>query len=352
MNKMNQELIRRDCNEVLINQVSSLAELKNQCLLITGGTGFMGTWLTEMVSFLNDHYNFNTKMILLSERAHNFSGKAPHLAMRKDVVLLTRGITSVVELPDEVTMIIHAAATPDNRLHASEPLSTAQVIVNGTTALLAAASRLPNLKRMVNVSSGLIYGAQPFHLENMPENYFGGMDCSSASAAYGEGKRFAETLCGIYRSQYKMPIINVRPFAFIGPYQLLDRPWAINNFLHDSLLGGPIRILGDGETVRSYMYPSDMAFWLLRILVDGAIGQSYNIGSPVGITLRQLADKIADDFVIKPKIVLGISPMAQKKRSKFIPNIELAQTTLGLQVTVDIDDAIKRTILWYRQLNS
>jgi nucleoside-diphosphate-sugar epimerase len=350
MNKTTQEIIQRDCSEVLANQVSLLSDLKNQCLLITGGTGFMGTWLTEMVSFLNDSYHFNTKLILLSEHAYNFSEKAPHLAKRKDVVLLTKGIASVVELPEEVTMILHAAANPDNRLHASEPLHIAQSIVNGTAALLAAASRLPNLKRMVNVSSGLVYGSQPLNVDAIPENYCGGPDCSSASSAYAEGKRFAETLCGIYRNQYKMPIINVRPFAFIGPYQLLDRPWAINNFLHDSFLGGPIRILGDGETVRSYMYPSDMAFWLLRIVTAGVIGKNYNVGSPVEITLRQLADKIANHFTIKPQIVSGISPNAKKDRSKFVPDISLVQATLGLNITVDIDEALKRTLLWNRQL--
>jgi len=351
MNKTARELVLNDCNEAIANNTQLLSGLKNQCLLITGGTGFMGTWLSEMISFLNDHYNFNVKLILLSERANNFSAKTPHIAMRKDVTLVARGITSIVELPDEVTMIIHAAANPDNRFHASNPLDTVHVIANGTSALLAAASRLPNLKRLVNISSGLVYGTQPFHLDAIPENYCGGPDCSSASSAYAEGKRFAETLCGIYRNQYKMPVINVRPFAFIGPYQLLDRPWAINNFLYDSLLGGPIRILGDGETVRSYMYPSDMAFWLLRILVAGVIGQSYNIGSPFEITLHQLAEKIVTHFPKKPQIISGILPQARKHRSKFVPDTSLAQTTLDLHVTVPIDDAIKRTICWYRQLD-
>lgn len=346
MNKVAQELIQRDCSEIIVGNVALLSDLKNQCLLITGGTGFMGTWLAEMVTFLNDNYNFNTKLILLAERSQDFIVKAPHLAMRKDIILLARGITSIVEIPEEVTMIIHAAATPDNRLHASEPLNTAQVIVNGTAALLAAASRLSNLKKMLNISSGLVYGSQPFNLDRIPENYSGSPDCSSVSSAYAEGKRFAETLCGIYRNQYKMPIVNVRPFAFIGPYQLLDRPWAINNFLHDSFLGGPIRILGDGETVRSYMYPSDMAFWLLRILLDGAVGTSYNVGSPFGITLRQLAQKIADNFSTSLEIPCSTLNSTHLKRSIFIPDITLAQETLGLKLVVDMDEAIKRTICW------
>lgn len=344
--------IQEDCSAVLDGNINFLAKLKNQCLFITGGTGFMGTWLTEMVSFLNDYYNFNIKLFLLSERAHEFSAKAPYLAMRKDVVLLSRGITSLTEIPDEVTMIIHAAASPDNRLHASEPLNTTHVIVNGTTALLAAASRLSSLKGLINVSSGLIYGAQPDDMAAISETYSGAPDCSSVSSAYAEAKRFAESLCGIYRNQYKMPIINVRPFAFVGPYQLLDRPWAINNFLRDSLLGNTIRILGNGETIRSYMYPSDMAFWLLRILVAGTVGASYNIGSPFGISLRQVAEKIASYFPEKRTIISGISQEASQNHSRFVPSIQFVQDTLEVKITVDIDTAIRKTLDWNRSLLS
>ena len=157
-----------------------------------------------------------------------------------------------------------------------------------------------------------------------------------------------ETLCAVYRNQHRLPIINARPFAFIGPYQLLDRPWAINNFIRDSLLGGPIRILGDGETVRSYMYPSDMAWWLLRILVQGTSGTSYNVGSPHGVTLQELAEKIAGHFPVRPKILSRLSSDKSLRRSKFVPDVNLAKNTLDLCINVDLDSAIKRTIMWNR----
>lgn len=341
--------IRENCEEATANSVPPLSKLRGECILITGGTGFMGTWLVEMVAFLNDNYNFNTKLILLSERAQNFRAKAPHLAMRKDVELVECDVRNVMEIPDEITYIIHAAASPDNRLHASDPLKTMHVISKGTDAILRAAVRLPNLKKLLNISSGLIYGPQPLELEALSEGSYGGFDCGSVASAYVEAKRFAETLCSAYRSQYKMAIITARPFAFIGPYQLLDKPWAINNFIRDSLMGGPIRILGDGETVRSYMYPSDMAFWLLRILVDGTSGLAYNVGSPHGVTLRQLAEKIASNFPDKPKIISHVAGDRALHRSRLVPDVTLAQKSLGLSIKVDIDEAIRRTLLWYRE---
>ena len=112
------------------------------------------------------------------------------------------------------------------------------------------------------------------------------------------------------------------------------------------MLGGPIRILGDGKTVRSYMYPSDMAWWLLNILVRGTVGTSYNVGSPESITLQELTEKIAVLVPKSPKIRCGSSDDKLMRSSRFVPNVDLAKSSLGLKITTDLDTAIKRTILW------
>ena len=343
-----QSCVRSDCAEIITDGGMSLSKLRGECILITGGTGFFGTWLTEMISFLNDEYNFNVKIFLLSQGAYNFGSKAPHLAIRKDIKLIEKDIKTVFEIPNQITYIIHAAGNPDNRMHASDPIITMNTIAKGTNALLAAACRLPNLKIILNVSSGLIYGPQPQNMKAIPEKYSGSYDCYSVASVYSEAKRFAETLCAAYASQYKMSIITARPFAFIGPYQFLDKPWAINNFIRDSLMGGPIRILGDGETVRSYMYASDMAYWMLRLLVDGRPGLAYNVGSPHGVSLNQLAIKIANNFTVKPEIMSRVSPSSHIHSSTFVPDVGLAVNTLGLEQKIDIDEAIKRTLSWYK----
>jgi nucleoside-diphosphate-sugar epimerase len=98
------------------------------------------------------------------------------------------------------------------------------------------------------------------------------------------------------------------------------------------------------------MYPSDMAFWLLNILVQGTVGASYNVGSHYAVTLRQLAEKIADHFPLRPKIISRVAEEGNSNHSKFVPDISLAQKTLGLSLRVDIETAIKRTIAWNRYL--
>jgi nucleoside-diphosphate-sugar epimerase len=340
------DIIIEDCQLVTSGLISQLNALKNEKILITGGTGFMGTWLAEIITFLNDNCNFNTHLFLLSTRARTFRERVPHLAFRQDITLVERDVRNLTDISNEVSWIIHAAASPDSRIHASDPLRTIEVIVDGTDSVLEYATRLPEIKKILNISSGQIYGTQPWKLTGIPENYIGGLDCSALNSTYPESKRIAETICSVYRNQQRLPIVNARPFAFIGPYQGLDRPWAINNFIRDSMLGGPIRILGDGQTVRSYMYPSDMAWWILNILVHGSIGMNYNVGSPESISLQELAEKIAGLVPHRPKIIRGISEDKSLRSSRFVPNVDLVTKNLDLKITTNLDSAIKRTVLW------
>ena len=345
------QIIEDDCHLATENFICSLSPLKNTYLLVTGGSGFIGIWIAELITFLNKHHQFNTSLILLSRRANSLALAAPHLTTQKHVTLIEKDILMAVDTPSEVNWIIHAAGTPDNRIHASEPLRTMNTIINGTDTILSSCTRLPNLQKFLNISSGLVYGAQPWEMNSIQESFRGVAEFSSINSAYIESKRVAETICAVYRNQHRLPITNARPFAFIGPYQLLDRPWAINNFMRDALLGENIRILGDGNTVRSYMYPSDMSVWLLICLLHGTVGASYNIGNPVGTSLYQLAEKIADNFHPRPKIVSRLVEDNGINISKLIPDTTLAQTSFSLKLTVDLDIAIKRTILWNQLAN-
>ena len=339
-------LIRQDLSVALGAGIPALEPLRGGCLLVTGGTGFVGTWLAETAAFLNDEHGFGLRCLLLARHTETFVETLPHLASRSEFRLTRSDVRNVRDLPEDVNWIVHAGASPDNRTHNTDPLKTADTIIGGTKAVLDAAMRLPRLDGFLNVSSGLVYGPQPANLVHVSEDNFYGFDPSAFGAVYAESKRAAETLCFAYGSQQRIRVVNARPFAFLGPYQHLDRPWAINNFLRDSLHGGPVRILGDGETVRSYMYPADMAVWMLAILASGGSGESYNVGSPEAVTLRAAAEAVASHFSSPPKIVVGVSPARQTGPSRFVPDVSRAQNALGLSRKFDLASAIKRTLQW------
>ena len=346
------EMIREDCARVLTDP-TPLEALKNKSVFISGGTGFIGSWLTEFIAYLNDNFGFGSHVILMSWDAYRMEESAPHLACRSDVTLIDSDVRSDFQIPAQCSWIVHLAGTPDNRVHISNPLGVMDTIINGTRQVLHAASRLSNLKNFLNVSSSLVYGSQPWEMERLSEGYLGSVDCAAASYSYAEAKRVAETYCHVYRTQFRFPVVNVRPFAFVGPYQfafsgphhLMERPWAINNFIHRAFEGGPIRITCDEETVRSYMYPSDMAFWLLRILTAGRSGMTFNLGSPWGFTLRQVAETVASCFE-DPPLIDAPPPQRNLMRSKSVPDTSRAKEYLGLDLTVGLENAIKRTVEW------
>lgn len=337
---MKENFITQDCQN-LFDCISpeELSGLRNSSLLISGASGFLGSWLTSIVLYLNDNFGFNTQLILHSRNISK-------LPKRKDVVLLEGDIRNLLDIPSSIQWVIHAAATPDARVHISDPINTLDVLSNGTNAILSASTRLSNLKKFLYVSSGLVYGSSIPSTDCYNENFVGGPSLNSVSSVYAEGKRYAETLVTAYRSLYKIPTTIIRPFTFLGPYQLLDKPWAMNNFIRDTLNGGPVRIFGNAESLRTFMYGSDFAFWTLKILTSGELGRSYNVGASKPYSVLEAAKRVAS---VSSSVQIELCPSGNLVKSDLVPDVSLAEKTLNLKTTVDIDLAIKRTIAWYKQ---
>lgn len=341
-----QKRIHHDCLRVLSGREKALELLRQSDLVVVGGTGFVGTWIAEMVAALNDEYQFGIKLFLISRSTDQFLTRLPHLANRTDVQLIKSDVRQLGQFPMTAEWVIHAAANPDVRTHASNPLDTASVIVDGTMSVMRTAERLGRLKKLLYLSSGLVCGAQTPLEKGLAENAQGA-PAPDASFMYPNAKRFAETICSAARAQSRIPVLVARPFSFIGPYQSLDTPWAQTTFLSDALQGHTIRVLGDGQVVRSYLYGSDAAYWFLRILIAGHSGDVVNVGSPVGITLQDLAKEIASNFEPSPEIMFNTAPRSAGRSAKLLPDTTHAQNEYGLSVFTPLDDAIKLTVQWH-----
>ena len=341
------EMIRQDCLRVLNCRENTIEQLRQSELVIVGGTGFVGTWIAEMVAALNDEYQFGIRLFLISRSVDQFSNRLPHLSNRPDIHLIKSDVRQLEHFPRDAEWIIHAAANPDVRTHASNPLDTASVIVEGTMSVLRTAERLSRLKKMLYLSSGLVCGPQPDSEKGFAENAQGAPE-PNASFVYANAKRFAETICSAARSQSRIPVLVARPFSFIGPFQSLDTPWAQTTFLSDALHGHVIRVLGDGKVVRSYLYGSDAAYWFLKILLLGQSGDVINVGSPNGITLQDLATLVAQNFEPSPEIMFNTASRSLARAAQLLPDTTHAQNDYGLSVFTPLDEAVKLTAQWHR----
>ena len=197
VNKSHQDFVAEDLSHVVLPM--DWSELNKSSLLISGGSGFMGIWLTELLLYLIKTQQIDLKIYALATNFAFARKEAPHLyTQSKYVNIISDDVRSLHELPEDVEWIIHAAASPDLRVHSSQPIYSSQSIAAGTLSMLDCATRLPRLKGFLNVSSGYVNG---YHTtkELISEKSFLGFDPTAFSAAYIEAKRYAESLCTLFR---------------------------------------------------------------------------------------------------------------------------------------------------------
>ncbi|MDA9281294.1 NAD(P)-dependent oxidoreductase [Pseudomonadales bacterium] len=336
--------IGEDCLKSLELNAEFVPQIRGQRLAVIGGTGFIGSWIAELVTLINDKYAGNIRLDLIGRSANSWQKKHPHL-QRDDITVRELDVRSPFALADDTTLVIYAAAIADPRVHSSDPYQVYQTNVNGIDHALNAATRLPMIHQFVNVSSGLAVSGPKS--ESISERSIGVLDFTRIQNIYAETRRSAEAVACIYASQYRMPVVTTRAFTFIGPYQSIDAPWALNNFIRDALYGHDIRILGDGSTRRSYLYGSDAAVWLLKIAVSGQHGEVYNIGGESPISHADVANEVASLCDHKPRIVFTESSTASSRTYDFFPDVSFGRQALGLRQAFSTKQAIQRAMQWH-----
>jgi nucleoside-diphosphate-sugar epimerase len=333
-------MIREDCLKSLNSSLATLENFRDSHILITGGTGFIGTWLSEMLAVLNQEKRLNIQVYILARNEpNNFS-----LEENSNFHFIKSDIRNLKEIPNSINYIIHAAGSPDSREHISSPIRTLDVFYKGTQNILDQATRLPNLKKIIHLSSSKVY---PNNYNNQPvseRNDF--QSVFQEINIYAEAKRVSESLCKAYISEFHLPIIITRPFAFIGPFQSLDKPWALNNFIRDGILGGPIRILGNEKTTKSYLYGSDLAVILLNLMILGDSGAVYNIGSSKPISLIEIANKVKNSINSSIEIAIKSSKNQYSSTLFDVPDCLKAEKTVRFNPVYSFDEALRRTISW------
>jgi len=338
--------INDDLVRIYPSVANKLSESYGKCFLITGGAGFLGSWICEWLIFLNRNENAGIKIYILDRESDNFEQRFSQEINNKEIVIINSDIRSLTEIPRDVNYIIHAAATPDTRYHVSCPMDTMTTIAEGTAAMLRAASRLSNLIGILNISSSAFYANAGS--ASLKENGEALNFSPNLSTVYAEAKRYAEKLCQAARNELRIPIVNVRPFTFCGPYQDLSSPWILNTFINDALNNRQIRIYGDGQTVRGVMYGADFAVWILIILMHAKSAATLNVGSDIPVLASDLANRVAANFSPQPSIMLNTSLAKINDRSFLLPDISNAKNTNSLEVYTPIDLAVVRTVDWFK----
>lgn len=331
------------------NAPSTWHQLKGKHLFLTGGTGFFGKSLIDLINYFNEYKNLSLKITILSRNFSSFNTTHPELTNHEWISHIHGDITNFEFVEKDFDYILHFATPASAKLNVESPLQMFDVVYNGSRRVLEYAKFL-KIKSMLLTSSGAVYGKQPYDLSHVPETYTGAPKTNDIGSAYGEAKRAAELLGNLYADAFGFEHKIARCFAFIGPYLDPHGSFAIGNFIKNVVKNETIVINGDGQDQRSYMYSDDLIFSLIKILIDGKNKQPYNVGSDQSISIKELAELVANTINKNINIEIKKQPLKGSVPNKYVPSIDLIKSELSLNPETTLQEAIINTATYYKKI--
>lgn len=306
--------------------------------LVTGGAGFIGSHVVEKL----------VKMGVETISVDNyFAGKHENLSRLKGYSNFTEVECDVTdnealnELFPGVEVIFHQAASKKT-ICLTNPRRDLEINGAGTFNLLEL-SKKHGVKKFVHASTGSVYGeAQYFPQdENHPLN---------PTSYYGVSKLAGERYVKVFEHLYGLNVTVLRYFHVYGPRQeSSDVGGVVSIFTRQSILGQPMTIFGDGTQQRSFTYVDDVVKAnILAASMPEARGQIFNCASGIKVTIKELADMVADIIGVKdPEILYGDWTPGDIKI--FDINNSKIKNTLGIDFRTDFQSGLKLTVEWAQE---
>lgn len=304
-------------------------------ILVTGGTGFIGSHLCERLLEQGD------QVICLD---NNFSGSKKnieHLLSNTNFEFIRHDITTPIYL--EVEQIYHLACPASPRAYQYNGIKTLKTNVLGTLNVLGIAKRTK--ARILLTSTSEVYG-NPL-VSPQSEDYFGNVNPNGIRSCYDEGKRAAESLMFEYYRNHQTEIRIARIFNTYGPKMDKNDGRVVSNFINQCLQGDPITIYGNGDQTRSFCYIDDQVSCLIKLMNSEHQGP-INIGNPMELTIKYLATKIKEMTGSTSEIDFKPLPSDDPLQRK--PDISKAKCLLDWSPIVQLEEGLRKTIDYFRNL--
>ena len=317
----------------------SLEERLGGSVVVTGGAGFLGSFLCERL--LDAGYDVLCVDNFYTGRKANIE----HLIGRPRFEVLRHDVTFPLYI--EAARIFNLACPASPVHYQFDPVQTTKTSVHGAINMLGLAKRTK--ARILQASTSEVYGDPSMHPQR--EDYWGNVNPLGPRACYDEGKRCAETLFFDYWRQFGLQIKVARIFNTYGPRMRPDDGRVVSNFIVQALKGEPITLYGEGTQTRSFCYVDDLIRGLMALMdTDESITGPINIGNPVEFTMRELAELVVDlagsDSTIEHRPLPEDDP---KQRS---PDISRAREFLDWEPKVQLREGLRSTMNYFEKLLS
>ena len=304
---------------------------------MTGGAGFLGSHLCDRL--LADDY----EVLCVDNYFSGAKQNIQHMLGHPKFDLKRHDVTFPLYV--EVDQIYHLACPASPVHYQLDPVQTVKTNVHGTINILGLAKR--TRAKVLQASTSEVYGNPEVHPQ--VENYWGRVNPIGPRACYDEGKRCAETLFFDYQRQHGVEIKVARIFNTYGPRMRPDDGRVISNFIVQALKDEPLTIYGDGRQTRSFCFVDDLIDGLLKLMsASPDFSGPVNLGNPGEFTVGELAEKIIDLVGSKSKISYHPLPVDDPVQRQ--PDITLAGTALDWRPTVSLEDGLKKSISYFKEI--
>ena len=314
-----------------------LSKLRGASICVLGGTGFIGTWLISTLNQLDRDHGLRIEITVYTRDIPKALLKYPRELYNRVSLKEFDFLNGTCDLGFFDYIINGATPTTSKPGINTEDLYF-HPTMNAIKSIIATAQSKQNSPKVLNLSSGAVYGSQPLDVSHRPE---GLADQPGGADFYQQAKYQSE--CELFTPEALQVLVPISPrlFAFYGPGLPINQHFAIGNFIRDGLAGGPIRILGNPNTRRSYMYPTDLVGWLLKSMVNPKVGH-FNIGSEESISMAELASLISE-MTSRKGIEFSNPEIAP---SNYVPSTKLFRAEYDVKEMVPLSEGLLNWKSW------
>jgi len=327
-----------------VTRIGHVAEPEHRSALVTGGAGFIGSQLSELL------LEQGWEVFVLDDLSTGSERNVAHLRERRDFHLVVDSVlkSSVVnELVHRCDVVFHLAAAVGVRLIVEEPVHTLVTNIQGTENVLEHCNRFGT--RVLVASTSEVYGdrREPEALAEDSRRVYG--PTTARRWAYAESKALDEFLALAYHQERGLDCMIVRLFNTVGPRQSGQYGMVIPRFVSAALAGRPLEIHGDGSQTRCFCHVQD-TIRALSTLMDARelSGQIFNVGSTERVTILELAQRVIDLTQSTSEIVYvaydevygqGIEDMLHRQ-----PAIDKVHAAIGWTPTRTLDQILEDVV--------
>jgi dTDP-glucose 4,6-dehydratase len=305
--------------------------------VVTGGAGFLGSHLCEKL--LAAGHKVICVDNLITGKLENIQQLTDH----PDFEFIHHDVTLPFEIDAEVHNVLHFASPASPVDYLELPIQTLKVGSLGTHNTLGLA-KVKNARYLL-ASTSEVYGDPLVHPQ--PESYWGNVNPVGPRGVYDEAKRFAEAMVMAYHRYHGLETRIVRIFNTFGPRMRPMDGRVVPAFIQQALLGEPLTVFGDGKQTRSFCYVDDLIEGIWRLL-NADTADPVNVGNPHEMTILQFAERIVAATDSTSEISFEPLPVDDPKIRQ--PDITRASQVLGWKPEVALDDGLRKTVNYFREL--